>query len=63
MLGLNSFHKLFIALAIVMTAGSGTWSLLHQYDWTGAILLGSSVLLVGYGAYFSGMVERAHLKE
>jgi len=62
MLGLNSFHKFLIALAIMVTAGSGTWGLLHQYEWTGAILLGSSVLLVGYGAYYEGMSERSHLK-
>jgi hypothetical protein len=62
MLGLNSFHKVLIGLAIMLTAGSGTWGLLHQYEWTGAVLLGSSVLLVGYGAYFAGMAERSHLK-
>ena len=62
MLGLNSFHKVVIALGIMLTAGSGTWSLLHQYEWTGVALLGSSVLLVGYGAYAAGMAERSHLK-
>jgi hypothetical protein len=62
MLDLKSVHKIFIAIAIMATAGSGTWGLLHQYEWTGGILLGSSVLLVGYGAYFAGMAERQHLR-
>ena len=62
MLSLSSFHKVFIALAIMSTAGTGTWGLLNHHAWTGGALLGSSGLLVVYGTYFSIKSRELHLK-
>jgi hypothetical protein len=52
----------FIALAIVSTAGTGTWGLLNHHAWSGGVLLGSSALLVVYGTYFSRKAQELHLK-
>jgi len=61
-LSLKSFHLVFIAIAIVLTAGFGVWGLLNHYAAAGSLSLIIGALLVMYGAYFSGRAQRTHLR-
>jgi hypothetical protein len=60
MLNLKSFHIVLLALAIIVTAGFGTWGLLNNYMLAGAISLLVSVVLVVYWAYFAATSEQIH---
>jgi hypothetical protein len=62
MLSLRSFHFVFIALAIVLTAGFGTWGLLNHYRLLGGLSLAVSLALVVYEAYFAATTERLPLE-
>jgi membrane protein implicated in regulation of membrane protease activity len=62
MLSLKSFHLFLIGVAIVLTAGYGTWALLNSSPWYGALSLAVSVLLVIYIGYFVGRSSRIHLE-
>lgn len=48
MLSLRSFHTVFIALSIILAAGTGTWALRNQQVLLGALSWGVAVLLVLY---------------
>jgi hypothetical protein len=61
-LSLKSFHLVFIAIAIVLTAGFGIWGLLNHYPVAGSLSLIVGALLVLYGAYFAGRAQRTHLR-
>ena len=58
MLNLKSFHLVLAFLANVLTAGVGTWGVLHQFVVGGAIPLVVSALLIGYVAYVAGQAPR-----
>lgn len=58
MLDLKSFHLVLVALAIVLTAGAGTWGVLNGHAALGTISLAVGVVLVVYLAYFAGRAER-----
>jgi hypothetical protein len=62
MLSLKSFHVVFIALSIIITAGFGMWGVLNSYRLSGAVSLAVSGALVIYGAYFAAKAERIHLE-
>ena len=61
-LSLKSFHLVFIAIAIVLTAGFGIWGLLNNYARAGSLSLIVGALLILYGAYFAGRAQRTHLR-
>jgi hypothetical protein len=61
-LSLKSFHLVFVAIAIVLTAGFGIWGLLNNYAAAGSLSLIVGALLVLYGAYFAGRAQRTHLR-
>jgi hypothetical protein len=61
-LSLKSFHLVFVAMAIVLTAGFGIWGLLNNYATAGGLSLIAGALLVLYGAYFAGRAQRTHLR-
>lgn len=58
MLNLKSFHIVLLALAIIVTAGFGTWGLLNNYTLAGVLSLGVSVALVLYWGYFAATAEQ-----
>jgi hypothetical protein len=62
MLSLKSFHFVFIAVAIVVTAGFGTWGLFNHYRLLGTLSLALSIALVVYEAYFAARSERLPLE-
>jgi membrane protein implicated in regulation of membrane protease activity len=62
MLTLKSFHLLFVAISIVLTAAVGVWGLFNHYQVLGALSLSLSVLLVVYGAYFAAKAQQLHLE-
>jgi hypothetical protein len=62
MLSLRAFHTFFVALAIVLSAGVGTWTLTHAHQGVGILFLIIGVLLVLYLGYFAAKAERAHLE-
>jgi hypothetical protein len=61
-LSLKSFHLVFIAIAIVLTAGFGIWGLLNHYATAGSVSLIVGALLILYGANFAGRAQRTHLR-
>ncbi len=58
MLSLRSFHLLFLAAAIVVSAGFGVWACFHAHLVPGILSLAVGIALVVYGAYFAGKTER-----
>ena len=61
-LSLKSIHLVFIAIAIVFTAGFGIWGVLNHYPQAGALSLVVGALLVVYEGYFAGRAQRTHLR-
>jgi hypothetical protein len=58
-LSLRSVHLFLISISIVLATGFGVWGLFNHYLLLGALSLGAAVLLVAYGGYFVGKIERA----
>lgn len=59
-LSLRSVHVLFIALSIVVTAGTGVWGLMNREPVLGGLSLLVAVALVVYGSYFLRKIENIH---
>jgi hypothetical protein len=62
MLSLKTFHLVLVGVAIILTAGVGTWGLLNAHTVLGIICLAAGVLLVVYGGYFAGQADRIRLE-
>ena len=61
-LSLKSFHLVFIAIAIVLTAGVGSWALFNGYPMGGVFTLIAGVLLILYLAYFARRATETRLR-